>query len=64
MTGREPAPVFVDAVRGHIRTGELVFCDVGKTLEVWAYGGATLTRREASDLGRALTAWACKRKAA
>lgn len=52
--------VHVDAVRGHIRVGDLVFCDLGRTFNVWSYSGANLDPEAARALGWALVRWADK----
>lgn len=52
-------PVHFDAVRGHVRVGELTFADLGNaTLHVWSHERCVLTPKTARDLATALNAWA------
>jgi hypothetical protein len=53
--------VYVDAARGHIRLGEVVFADLGSTLHLWAYSGHELTPPVARALGEALVGWASRK---
>ena len=64
--------VHADPVRGHIVvTGapdhdapggrDVAFVDVGPSLDLWSYQGASLTPAIARELGKALVAWADKK---
>jgi hypothetical protein len=55
--------VHADPIRGHIRVGDLVFCDVTATLDVWARQSIRLDTPTARALGEALVAWADRRDA-
>jgi hypothetical protein len=56
--------VHVDPRAGHIRVGEVIFADLGSTLDLWSYRGHRLTPGTARRLGRALADWADKRATA